>query len=115
MVRQYGRYFGHVIGGAYQHAHNDRVDATPALVNIDAERDNVLLVQERALQVGFADPELAVELTVNLTAYWRLRDEPGLLVWLQGAQRLAEVHQLTYHQANVLLAMAQPLERAARP
>ena len=120
LVRRHVAYFGRDIGGAYQRALNDAVDATPALVNIDAERDNVLLAQERALQAGFADPELAVEITVNLSAYWRLRDEPGLFVWLQEAHRLAEAPQLIDHQANILKAMApQPplkgwLSRAAR-
>ncbi len=100
-------YFGQSIGGAYQSAVNEGhgADAYDALNVFDRERDNVELAQVRVLAAGFPDPQLAVEVTDDLTRVWRLRNEPRLLAWLTHALALATTTKLIYRQAKVRQAI----------
>lgn len=55
----------------------------------------------------FPDAEMALEVTDNLEAYWRLRhyDRDQLLEWLAKGQRLALKTNQVHRQANVLKAI----------
>ncbi len=107
LIVRHAGYFGQTIGGAYQQATNEArgSEAYEALTVIAREQDNVQLAQVRALADTFPNPRLAVELTVNLTMVWRLRDDARLFDWLTRALALAEATGMKHHQANVLKAI----------
>ena len=105
LAAAHAAHFGSEIGGSYQRAVNDGKDSTPALLTIDAELDNVMLAQTRALEPDFPLAELAVNLTDDLCQYWRLRDESQLEAWLNRALELARLNGYTQRQANVLKAI----------
>jgi tetratricopeptide (TPR) repeat protein len=107
MIKRHAHYFGIEIGGSYQKAINHEQDALPALQQIDRERDTVLIAQERALEVGFPIPELAVNLTDVLTIYWRQRHIPTdtFLKWLNIALNLSRSTKQRRQEAALLRAI----------
>jgi tetratricopeptide (TPR) repeat protein len=107
MVERHAHYFGGAIGGSYQRAYNDEQDTLPALQQIDRELDNVLLAQERAIEAGFPNPELAVDLTDNLIIYWRHRSisTDTVLKWLNTALNLSQSTKQRLREANVFHAI----------
>lgn len=105
LVERHARYFGQLIGAAYHSAIQSNQDRSAALQQMDDERDNLTLAQTRCLQPNFANPTLALEITNNLRQYWRLRDEPQQLSWLQRANVLAQQTGAKLGQANVLKAI----------
>ncbi|MBU6362112.1 MAG: hypothetical protein KGS46_19035, partial [Chloroflexi bacterium] len=105
LVERHARYFGQHIGAAYQNAIQAEQDRSAALQQMDDERDNLTLAQTRCLQPNFAAPILALEITNNLQQYWRLRDEPQQLSWLQRANVLVQQTGAKQGQANVLKAI----------
>ena len=107
IILRHVKYFGLEIGGAYKNVLGNEDGEDRELKQIDVERDNVRLAQIRALEDGFADPELAVELTIGMEFYWRLRDEPGVFDWLCCAHKLAKQVGSNLGQANVLLELAK--------
>jgi tetratricopeptide (TPR) repeat protein len=104
MIEQHALYFGIEIGGSYQRACNKYKDALPTIQEIDSELDNVLLAQERALEAGFTNPGMAVDLTNGLTIYWRHRSIPTdtLLKWLNAALNLSRLTQQRGQEASLL-------------
>jgi len=105
IILRHVKYFGLEIGGAYKKVLGNEDGEDRELKQIDVESDNVRLAQIRALEDGFADPELAVELTIGMEFYWRLRDEPGVFDWLCCAHKLAKQVGSNLGQANVLQAI----------
>ena len=89
LQERHANYYGRELGGRYQQAISQDSDRSEALLEIDAEYDNVLLAQRRALTPGFSQPVLAVDLTDELSQYWLLRDVNALRDWLQSAIVLA--------------------------
>nr|MDQ3009484.1 hypothetical protein [Acidobacteriota bacterium] len=105
MIERHVRHFGLEIGGAYQRVLGKEDGENRELKQIDEHLDNVRLAQVRAMEEGFNDPALAVELTVDLQFYWRLRDEPDVFDWLCRAEQLAKQVGSNLGQANVLKAI----------
>ena len=107
MIRLHVRYFGGEIGSAFQRAINEDkgMESDEAMSRIDREVDNVTLAQTRALDESFTDHELAVELTDDLSFYWRLRDEHKIFEWLLRARQLAQQTGQKQREANVLQAI----------
>ncbi|MGH9832456.1 MAG: TIR domain-containing protein [Blastocatellia bacterium] len=105
MIELHVRYFAGEIGGEYQRAINDDRDYIEALNRTDLEMENVRLAQIRALEPGFSQPELALEVTDNLELYWRRRYVPDVLEWLQTARVLAQKTNQKQREANVLKAI----------
>ena len=107
LIERHISYFGDEIGGSYQRAWNEDEDKTPPLRQIDAERDNVWLAQERSLMPEFPNSRLAVRVTDGLKVYWQHRyvESELLLSWLRIAVTLASKIGLKIEQANVLKAI----------
>lgn len=91
MLVRHARYFGQQLGGSYQRAiqEGSRQEVAQALAQIDYEEQNVRLAQERAYQGGFPEPQLAIDVTLALWLYWRLREEPYLVTWLTKMRKVA--------------------------
>jgi tetratricopeptide (TPR) repeat protein len=107
MIERHAYYFGFEIGGLYQRACDKYQDALPAIQQIDLELDNVLLAQERALEDGFTNPWLAVDLTDGLITYWRHKriQTQKVLQWLNAALKLSRSTKLPQQEAALLCAI----------
>jgi tetratricopeptide (TPR) repeat protein len=111
MIKQHVLYFGGEIGGAYQRAVNDDEGEAQilALAHADREIENVLLAQVRALEDGFPDAAMALEVLGNLRLYWQRRYAPQLYTWLMKTRILARQAGQKIQEANTLQAIGYVL------
>ncbi|MBK8049281.1 MAG: tetratricopeptide repeat protein [Anaerolineales bacterium] len=86
-----------------------------ALQIFDQNLANVYLAQRRALAPGFADPQLAVNVTDDLMTVWNLREPSGQqrMAWLMRAVEIAGQTKQKTREANCINSLGDVHVRLA--